>query len=203
MDSEKRGELIFKAICKVMDLEKLKKLPVKEVIEFRCSLSEESDRGCALMAAAYLEYELEKLIESILIEDKNISKKLFSGTGCLATFSSKIDLAYMLGLISSDIRSDLHILRKIRNEFAHDPEKFGFERDKIRNRCNELKMVGFPNEKNSRFKFTSAMMGSAAAIHGAILKSKRVKPKLNVCLEEQREYCEIILDTIIETSENS
>jgi hypothetical protein len=38
----------------------------KEVFAFRSSLNQETDRGCALMAAAYLDTELEWLLKGIL-----------------------------------------------------------------------------------------------------------------------------------------
>jgi hypothetical protein len=39
----------------------------------------------------------------------------------LATFSARIDAAYQFGLISHFLARDLHLIRKIRNEFAHHP----------------------------------------------------------------------------------
>lgn len=51
---------------------------------------------------------------------KRLIETVFEGTGPLATFSAKISLCSALGLVGGDdLRHDLTILRKIRNEFAH------------------------------------------------------------------------------------
>ncbi len=39
---------------------------IDEVLEFRSSLTGETDRGCALTAAAYLSDELEKLLGELV-----------------------------------------------------------------------------------------------------------------------------------------
>ncbi len=74
----------------------------KKVDSFRKSLTSESDRGCALFAAAYLDVSLSDLLYVSLVGNKNIEKDLFEGTAPLSTFSSRIKLAYYLGLISQE-----------------------------------------------------------------------------------------------------
>ena len=45
---------------------------------------------------------------------------LFSGAAApLSFFSSRIDLAHRIGLISPRLARDLHLIRRIRNDFAH------------------------------------------------------------------------------------
>lgn len=56
----------------------------------------------------------------------------------MGTFSAKIDLAYRIGLISLDEKSSFHLIRKIRNEFAHSSEEISFESDIIKDRISEL-----------------------------------------------------------------
>ena len=103
----------------IADESGLEKFRLEEFIDFRKSLIQESDRGCALMAADFIEDKLEKLLESYFIENEKVCKQLLKANGALATFSSKIDLTFLLGLIPKNVFNDLHILRKIRNEFAH------------------------------------------------------------------------------------
>jgi DNA-binding MltR family transcriptional regulator len=45
--------------------------------------------------------------------------EVFGNDGALGTFSAKISLATLLGLMTDDAAHDLKILRKIRNSFAH------------------------------------------------------------------------------------
>ena len=60
-------------------------------------------------------------------------KSLFEGNGPFSTLSSKIDVAYALGLLSSEERRELHLLRKIRNEFAHAVDhEISFDSPKLR-----------------------------------------------------------------------
>jgi DNA-binding MltR family transcriptional regulator len=51
---------------------------------------------------------------------KRLMETVFSGNGPLATFSAKISVCSALGLVGGqDVRHDLTLLRKIRNDFAH------------------------------------------------------------------------------------
>ena len=111
---------------------------LKEFIDFRTSLIQESDRGSVLMAAAFIEDKLGYLLESYFVENEKICKQLLKSNGALATFSSKIDLAFLLGLIPKNIFDDLHLLRKIRNEFAHTASKISFETASIKDRTKAL-----------------------------------------------------------------
>src|SRR4051794_30171075 len=91
----------------------------KEIEAFRKALTAESDRGCALFAAAYLDHSLSDVLYVSLVANKKIETDLFEGTAPLASFSSRIKMAYYLGLISQPCRRDLDIIRGIRNDFAH------------------------------------------------------------------------------------
>jgi DNA-binding MltR family transcriptional regulator len=90
-----------------------------QVILFRQTLSAETDRGVALVCAAYLDGELKALLEKTFVDAPNTIDKLFEGTGPLATFSSRIDLALAIGLLRGESHRGLHLIRKIRNDFAH------------------------------------------------------------------------------------
>ncbi|MGA7562926.1 MAG: MltR family transcriptional regulator [Desulfobaccales bacterium] len=79
---------------------------------------EQSDRACAILGVATLEALLENLLRRWMLPDA--PEELFKSVGPLATFSARIDIAYAFGLISPLERRDLHLLRKIRNDFAHD-----------------------------------------------------------------------------------
>lgn len=82
-----------------------------------------NDRGhstTALIAAAAIDNFLEKAIKARMPNlDKDLSAKLFSGYGPFATFSAKIDTAYAMGIVDKSVFSDIHIIKAIRNAFAH------------------------------------------------------------------------------------
>lgn len=113
-----------------------------EFKNFRMSLSQESDRGSVLMAAAFIEDKLGQLLESFFVDNKKVRERILKGNGPLATFSTKIDLAFLLGLIPENILNDLHKLRKIRNEFAHNASPLNFETPSIKDRTNSLSVLG-------------------------------------------------------------
>lgn len=148
-----------------------------EFVAFRRALSEESDRGCALFAAAYLDSALEGLFRSSVVEGKKIDEELFEGSSPLATFSGRIKLAYYLGLISAEFRADLETIRKIRNDFAHDATLLSFETQSIADRCRNLGFSYQEPTARPRAHFTAAASGLVATIHGLTIKAKRPTPK--------------------------
>ncbi|MGN7354426.1 hypothetical protein ACTHPJ_24085 [Paenibacillus amylolyticus] len=143
---------------------------------FSSELHKESDRGCVLLATAYLDECLKQLLEANTVDDKGVFENLSSGTGGLATFSSRIDLSYLLGLISPETRRHLTIIRKIRNEFAHTMEFISLETESVANRCRCLRTDDFYNVPDkARETFIRASFGIAGSISGATNSSKKPK----------------------------
>jgi DNA-binding MltR family transcriptional regulator len=133
-------------------------------IDFRRALTKETDRGCALYAAAYLDRAISDLLFLSLVANKNVEKDLFEGTAPLASFSSRIKLAYYLGKLSPSMRRDLDLIRKIRNDFAHSAENLTFETEKVANRCKELQYTYHDKKQRPRGHFTAAVCGILATI---------------------------------------
>lgn len=105
------------------------------------SIQAESDRACAVLAGATLDTLLENLLSKLMITNSS-NQELFEGTGCLSTFSSKIDLSYALGLISSEEKQSLHLIRKIRNDFAHAIDsELSFDTPAIANRTRSFDLL--------------------------------------------------------------
>jgi len=109
------------------------------VVRFRRDLAEESDRAAVLIAGALLENALTALLQSALVPNPSALDTLFDGAVApLGSFSAKIDLAFRIGAISPQLSRDLHLIRRIRNEFAHRPAACQFEDQDIRSRILEL-----------------------------------------------------------------
>lgn len=142
-----------------------------EFIAFRRALTGESDRGCALFAAAYLDKTLSDLLFLSLVESKKIEFELFEGNAPLATFSSRIKMAFYLGRISGECRSDLEAIRKIRNDFAHDANHISFETQSIADRCRTLGFSYHLKEARPRAHFTAACCGILRILHKNSLES--------------------------------
>jgi hypothetical protein len=116
---------------------------LKEIVElikyYGIILEKESIRGSAIICATFVEESLSIIIKAKLAPPIKKNDELFDGAySPLGTFSAKIDLAYRLGLIDAKDRSSFHIIRKIRNEFAHSLNEMTFESEVIVNLVKEL-----------------------------------------------------------------
>ena len=99
---------------------------------------ETNERSIAILGGTFLEMTLEKILYAFLPENDREVKKLFDFNSPLGNFSNKIQMAYCLGLIEKTVKSDLNLIRKIRNKFAH--EMFlNFKDPQIESWCKSLK----------------------------------------------------------------
>lgn len=99
----------------------------------------ESDRACVILAASLLDAALMTLLQARLAPSPSQSDPLFDGANApLSTFSARIDASYRLGLLSARFCRDLHLIRRIRNEFAHNVTGCNFEESSIRDRIQAL-----------------------------------------------------------------
>lgn len=77
-------------------------------------------RAVVLTAASLIEAMLERALAVELLPNDGGADELFDGAQApLGSFSARIEVAYRMGLIDKDVRSALHSLRRIRNDFAH------------------------------------------------------------------------------------
>lgn len=122
----------------------------------------QTDRGVAIVGAAWVEEGLLVAIESFLHSEPQPWKRLFDVSGPMSSLSAKIDLARLLGMISKVIWSDLHIIRDIRNEFAHhiahktQHTKLGFYSSHIHDKCLALQCVAHEKITEPRVAFVRA-----------------------------------------------
>lgn len=102
-----------------------------------------SDRATAVMFGSFLETNLERLLSSTMRDDLNSKERrqLFEYEGAMGTFASKIIVAYAFKLIGPITRSDLDLIRFLRNEFAHSRMPFSFKTAEVRAVCDQLKIV--------------------------------------------------------------
>jgi mannitol operon repressor len=144
-----------------------KKSPIEEYAEFRDKIWEdphfkafyaallelhtETDRGIALVITSFLDKMLSDTLRAYLIENDG-SKALLSGFNApLGTFSSRIAACHALGLISDDEAAQINILRRVRNEFAHEIG-VKFDDGRVKDLCNNLRVGedGKPRDKFTR-----------------------------------------------------
>lgn len=84
------------------------------------NLEKKDERTIAILGGTFLEMALEHLLHAFLPENEKEVRELFDFNKPLGNFSNKISISFCLGLIDRMIKSDLNLVRKIRNKFAHD-----------------------------------------------------------------------------------
>jgi DNA-binding MltR family transcriptional regulator len=103
-------------------------------------LQNETDRGAALLGAAFLDDVLEVMLRSAFVDDSEAVNKLISSGRPLESFGVRAHLAYCMGLLAPDIYHDINIIREIRNDFAHRQPAV-FEHPQVKAKCQTLKCV--------------------------------------------------------------
>jgi DNA-binding MltR family transcriptional regulator len=130
-----------------------------DLSEYFRLLRKETDRGCAMIVAANLDDKLGELLKASMVQDKEYEEEIsefFKGTQPLGSFSARIKLSHYLNIISPQVRRDLDIIRKIRNDFGHKLEFEDFNTPSIKERCMNLQHDLLEENKNPRERFINA-----------------------------------------------
>lgn len=106
--------------------------------EFVGQFRAESDRAAVILGAAKLDYLLFQLVDRALVPNYSKDDDLLDDNRPLSSFSARISLAYRLGMIDASFAKALHLVRKIRNEFAHKIPNTRLDIAPHRDRIREL-----------------------------------------------------------------
>lgn len=99
------------------------------------------DRAVAIIATAFLDDRLRDVLIHYLHTTKDLQDSFFEGTGPLAAFSARINMGFMLGLYSKTFCEHLHIMRSVRNLFAHSRDPLDFNSEKVSAKLTNLKFL--------------------------------------------------------------
>ena len=149
--------------------------------------AKESDRAAVILGAAKLDILLYQMLKKFLRPCTSSTDELLDGEAGLGTFSSRINACHRLGLIDDHLTRALHLIRKIRNNFAHEIAganlSSGAHRDRIRELVAPFKpYVAFGDWlKSKTFNHVSgpaAEFRACLAVIGARLEGyvERLKP---------------------------
>lgn len=108
--------------------------------------SKETDRAAVILGAARLDVELYHLLTRVLLPSPTKKDELFENEGPLESFNAKIDMAYRLGLVDGTFARALHLIRKLRNAFAHEVAGCTLERGPHADRVRELMALFYGDE---------------------------------------------------------
>jgi DNA-binding MltR family transcriptional regulator len=133
--------------------------------DIRAELNAQTDRGAGIIGAGIIDEFLTDLLKKRLILTAKVRERLFSYevNGPLAHFAAKIDMAFALGLIDTNLHADLHDIRRIRNRFAHTPEPLGFSDKEISKWCSRFRTVDdFVRSADLRTQYLGLCAGISA-----------------------------------------
>jgi hypothetical protein len=147
---------------------------------FLNQLAKESDRGCALVAAGYLEDQLKKVLQARMVKHTGPAEEIFEGHEALSTFSARIKLAYLLGIVSHEVFLDLNRIREIRNAFGHNLEIDSFLHTSVAQACTLFENVQeewLTDDEHTpaRKKFTRCAMAIDSILASCLVQSEPPK----------------------------
>jgi mannitol operon repressor len=110
-----------------------------------------------LVATAFVDDLLGRLLAAFLLENESSEILLNGFNAPLGTLATKIAGCHAMGLITDGERLECHLLRRVRNEFAHQV-KASFADNKIRDLCSNLTISEAVKEstKSPRQQFARA-----------------------------------------------
>ncbi len=152
------------------------KRSLADAIGLHRELTRESDRGMALLSASYLDSRLQNAIRHRLCPGKKQLDKLLGVHGAAGTFSARIDLAMLIGIIGTKPAKALHIIRGVRNEFAHHPAPMDFETPVIASKCGPFSQFVERDSPSPRHIFVTVSLMCLSSIETA----NELIPKLEV-----------------------
>jgi len=111
----------------------------KDIKAIIAELTSNNDRAKAVVGGALMDSILDYAIRArVLTLPEPEENKLFSLAGPFGTCDQKIQGAFALGLFGSKTRTDLVLINRIRNEFAHDLNPISFDEERIAGRCRAI-----------------------------------------------------------------
>ena len=149
-------------------------------LKISSQLRAESDRGTVIVAAAIIDEALEQLLKARLAPSNGRDDELFdSPYAPLSSFSAKIDFAYRVGVVAAEVKATFHLLRKLRNEFAHSSGNLDFGSQLVQSRIREVYKLnvvileGWFESLRDRLQYANeggigAALNKAAAKHSSI-----------------------------------
>jgi DNA-binding MltR family transcriptional regulator len=146
------------------------------VAELMKEFASQSDRAAVIVGATMLDELLRDVISVFLIEDTKKADNLFGNNMPLGTFSSRIEMAYCLGLIGEQEYRNLKTIKSIRNDFAHRLIGTSFSESPIKDKCSNIKLPKeiYPDELPPRDLFRNAVMYSGTLL---ILRSLQAEKR--------------------------
>jgi hypothetical protein len=131
----------------------------------------ESDRAAVILGAARLDMLLYQILAAFLMPSASSKEdELLDGDHPLGTFSARISAAYRLALIDAQLAGSLHLIRRIRNSFAHEHAGVTLETGPHRDRIVQLiiPLRSVPGYESCLGFFSKDQKGYSAEFRAAV-----------------------------------
>ncbi len=99
-----------------------------------------TERASAIVGHAHIEEECTNALCRLLQGDSAFLGNSIDN-GFLQTHSARVDLMYLIGAITRDVRDDLRQLAKIRNAFAHNSSVTDFSHSKVAGPLGKIRLL--------------------------------------------------------------
>jgi DNA-binding MltR family transcriptional regulator len=137
------------------------------VLEVQVELFLETDRGCVLVGAAFLDDLLAKLLRAAMRGGSETVAALLKPGKTLGDFMDRARTAYAFGLIGNIEYSELDIIAQIRNKCAHLTTAHSFEWSGVADLTSRLRCpILIQIEETPRRRFVA----SASIIGGCLIR---------------------------------
>jgi hypothetical protein len=171
-----------------------------QVAAFLEELKSQTDRGTAVIAAAVLDDLLEMLLTARLVElHGERHDRLFKKTGApLSSFSSKIEMCFAVGVISNEARLAMHLIREVRNEFAHRIEQITFDHPDVATKIEtrilpDIRKLGKKNREMFIDSFSAVALIIYSTLSAADIRIKSLEATHQEHFVQMlRKYSEVI-----------
>jgi mannitol operon repressor len=134
--------------------------------QFIAEISRESDRGLALIGAAFIDEKLADTLQAFFCKDA--TDLLYGKNAPLGNFSARIEACHALALVEDVERKECDYIRRIRNEFAHKVISTSFAEGRIFDLCANLKSPlpepDLASGTPARFRFQNAVVTMASRL---------------------------------------
>jgi hypothetical protein len=137
---------------------------------FYKELNEQSDRGAALVATAFIEHILVMVLcTRMAAVEGGVNSWFYGDKAPFSSFSAKIKIARALGILGPQTEEYLDRLRNIRNLFAHTPRPADFSTPAVAAECRKLLIADpdfQPSLSEGRRNFTLTVYQLVSALCG-------------------------------------
>jgi hypothetical protein len=124
----------------------------KPFIAFINEFAKESDRAAVVLGAAKLDQLLYDLLQRTLLPCPSAQDDLLDTERPLGTFSARINACHRIGLIDVEMARAVHLVRRIRNDFAHEVSASNLASGPNRDR---IKALAAPMQGTATFEMLS------------------------------------------------